>query len=170
MRRVFGIKPQIVQADPVVCAARFAHGIPRDRSVGVQQFAIVKHRPLQGMAPIDNDRVTADLQADRGVAGHAAKPGFQSERCATAKQIAAFVLFLLIALDRILEIVREIVEQRLAAPHEIGIGGEFPVFTLARDMAGQTEPRIRCAVGRIQRAIAIDQAACDRARRLVSRK
>ncbi len=135
----------------------------------------VGQQGLQGLAlyrvtSVDVDVVVAALHPEGGVGGHAGDLADHVVADLAAEGGAPVVLGVLVAVDRVVQEVGEVVEQGELVADGVGRGGD-PAGThvLAGGLDRQAEALGLAAVGGVERAEAADQALGHRAPRLVGR-
>jgi hypothetical protein len=141
-----------------------ARGIVHDGELrGAEQ------NPILGGQPQDIDPVITNTQPREQITLHArqrARPGVA--RIATDGH-AILVLLFLVTVDRVHEIMGEVVPHCQVIADDVGIGGEPPATEPGVILTREAGPLCVAAVGRIQRAEAADQARGDRLVGLVGR-
>src|SRR3954453_16564029 len=109
------------------------------------------------------DIVIAALHADAGLHFESGETPIERMSRIDAAERATVELAELVAIDGIVEKVGEIVEQPQVGAHDIGADIGLSVVARLRPVARQAESAGGAAVGRIERAEAVDQALVDRA-------
>ena len=119
------------------------------------------------MPTVDVVAVVAGLQADGEVAGDRTEREVADIGRLAAEGVARLVLLFLVAVDRVVQIMGEVVPQGHGGVDHVGAAGEAPAVALGRVVARQAVTFRQIAVCGIQRAEPADQALAHRAGGLV---